>query len=570
MDGFRNLMMGALLLAMAGLAALPASPAFAALPAPGWLPGQPMLAGNQIIAMWLPIPGAVKYILYVNGGKLSESPSNQYIGLAPEKAGEYKYEVAAVDASGAEGARSELKTIAIISLEPPASLMVRPDAEERSVGIRWDKPQMATVYNVYKAESEKGPWALLSSIQGEIFKDSNLEYGKYYYYAVSSKDVSGKESAKSPVAAVKIDKPRVVEQIKANKLNIIPTRETAALDFIDGQEMSQFKYFFSSAGSNRLFIQLTYGLMELNPADLSAKFAWLWEGGGAEMLEGIPSVVVKKPKELANPWSFTRIAFLEDDLISATDRGNGRVLVIDLKENAVTKISSPLRMPTKKENEKVYEAILPAWREWTFDPGVAIRLKDGTWWVSDGQADIWAFLDADMKLVGWNAYCYVGDPANPTEVGLPGASTGAVLDNGDVLIYIPSVRYLYRIDPKNLLARYTIGQSPTFTGNFLGWGSWQITKRGEIVTADPTMNHIQVFDLATGAYLYSFGGPEAKADPKQSTRPELSDLPGPYSPILMGDGKRLLVYSLFQKFISVREILAPLPAIPPPPAPEKG
>ena len=58
--------------------------ASAALPAPNWLPGQPILAGNQIIAMWLPVPGAVKYNVYLDGNKIFESPGNQYMGLAPE------------------------------------------------------------------------------------------------------------------------------------------------------------------------------------------------------------------------------------------------------------------------------------------------------------------------------------------------------------------------------------------------------------------------------------------------------------------------------------------------------
>ena len=110
--------------------------ASAAPPAPNWLPGQPMLAGNQIIAMWLPVPGATKYILYMNGEKIAESPANQFMGLAPEKGGEYKYQVRAVDGSGAEGPLSKPGTIKIVLITPPTELMVRPDHINRTASLR--------------------------------------------------------------------------------------------------------------------------------------------------------------------------------------------------------------------------------------------------------------------------------------------------------------------------------------------------------------------------------------------------------------------------------------------------
>ena len=88
----------------------------AALPAPNWLPGQPLLAGNQVIAMWLPIPGAVKYVVYLDGKQIAESPANQYMGLAPETAGDHIYEVKAVDAAGAESQKSSPGMIKIIKL----------------------------------------------------------------------------------------------------------------------------------------------------------------------------------------------------------------------------------------------------------------------------------------------------------------------------------------------------------------------------------------------------------------------------------------------------------------------
>ena len=35
--------------------------------APTFMPGFPMLAGDDVMIMWVPVPGAVKYRIYQNG-----------------------------------------------------------------------------------------------------------------------------------------------------------------------------------------------------------------------------------------------------------------------------------------------------------------------------------------------------------------------------------------------------------------------------------------------------------------------------------------------------------------------
>jgi len=155
------------LLAVALLAAGAAIPqqAAAAPQAPNWLPGQPMLAGNQVIAMWLPVPGAVKYIIYLNGEKLVESAANQYMGLAPEKGGEYKYQVKAVDAAGAESPLSREGLIKIVVITPPTNIMVRPSPAEKRATFRWTSPAGAAFVNVYESESKTGPFNFVESVQ---------------------------------------------------------------------------------------------------------------------------------------------------------------------------------------------------------------------------------------------------------------------------------------------------------------------------------------------------------------------------------------------------------------------
>jgi hypothetical protein len=154
------------------------TPALAAPPTPQWLPGQPLLAGQQVIAMWMPVPGAVKYVLYLDGKKISESAANQYIGVAPQDAGEHKYTVAALDASGAASAPSAPGLIRITKISPPEEVIVRADDKSRDVFIRWGGVAGGSIYNIYKAESPDGPFKLLASQTDLAYKDSGLEYDK--------------------------------------------------------------------------------------------------------------------------------------------------------------------------------------------------------------------------------------------------------------------------------------------------------------------------------------------------------------------------------------------------------
>lgn len=172
-----------------------AIPAGAALSPPNWMPGSPILAGNQVILLWTPVPGAVKYYIYLNTKKIQDSVSIQAIVVAPEEAGSYEFQVAAVDANGAEGAKSAPGTIRVFKLTPPKGLQGR--MVGKSVALHWEPVGGAVLYNVYRSnESGKG-FELAESIQDVRWTDSKVQDNKKYYYRVTAKDASGKESAPS-------------------------------------------------------------------------------------------------------------------------------------------------------------------------------------------------------------------------------------------------------------------------------------------------------------------------------------------------------------------------------------
>jgi hypothetical protein len=148
----------------------------AAPPAPNWMPGFPLMAGQQVILMWSPVPGATKYIIYLNGEKMTESAAFQGTIPTPEKSGEYEVTVSAIDGSGTEGPKSQPGMIKIISLEPPKDLfsMISQD----SIGIRWDRTEGAMIYNVYRAKDVNSEKKLIGSVQDTIFRDKEIVKGK--------------------------------------------------------------------------------------------------------------------------------------------------------------------------------------------------------------------------------------------------------------------------------------------------------------------------------------------------------------------------------------------------------
>ena len=167
-------------------------PASAALPAPNFMPGFPMLAGPQVIIMWSPIPGAVKYNVYMNGQKVTESIAMQYIAPAPAEGGNYVFQVTSVDAAGAESPMSQEGVIQVVVLKSPSNLAALP--REDRITIRWVEAPGALIYDVFRKVKGEGDYQMISSVGTSRYDDATAEPGKTYVYAVKSKDSSGKAS----------------------------------------------------------------------------------------------------------------------------------------------------------------------------------------------------------------------------------------------------------------------------------------------------------------------------------------------------------------------------------------
>lgn len=215
--GARSRRVGAILAAMAVLA-LGAGSALAELPGPAFMPGFPVVAGPQAIMMWQPVPGAVKYRVYLDGKMIGETNAFQYMAELPTE-GDHVYQVVAVDKDGKEGARGKDYKYAVQKLEKPKNLAALP--RENSLVVRWDPVKTALIYDVQRATTADGPYQLITSTQDLTYTDSAVKQGQTYYYRVSAKNAAGLSSEFSTPLMFKIEAVAVAESVK---MKIIMTK----------------------------------------------------------------------------------------------------------------------------------------------------------------------------------------------------------------------------------------------------------------------------------------------------------------------------------------------------------
>jgi fibronectin type 3 domain-containing protein len=77
------------------------------------------------------------------------------------------------------------------------------------VELSWNPSSTSSVvkYNVYRSSQGAGPFDLLNSAAGSAYTDSTVQSGQTYYYAVTSVDSNGWESAYSNVAVATVPTP---------------------------------------------------------------------------------------------------------------------------------------------------------------------------------------------------------------------------------------------------------------------------------------------------------------------------------------------------------------------------
>lgn len=481
----------AALLTLGGAFAVPGA-ARAALVAPAWMPGSPIMAGSQVVLLWMPVPNAVKYTIYLNGKKVAESAAVQYMMASPTEPGEHSIQVAGVDAAGAEGAKSSPGVIRIITVEPPASVYGR--VVESKVQLRWDQAKGAVIYNVYRADREGGEAKLLSSVQGDSFTDSAVQQGKAYFYAVTSKDLAGKESPKSKPFRIEVPVPQAAAKEARIEIKVVPTKPLAESLFIGSRKLQSFGDMKRGADGHVYVVDGGQKqVLKLDPKSL-------------DVVSVFPSTQEEKDK-IRRPVS---IGFSSDGRIFLADAFAQKVFVFDAAGKMVSDF--PVPAPTDKE---VLENVLPHLRaQGHFPAGIYVDDKDGTIWIADPRFNTIYRFDLNGKFLGT-----VGHGGNP-EDHLAGPAEILPDRNGtDLYVTEPLAHDIKVIDRKDGKVKRVIGKkSSGFIGGFIGMRGINYDPDGNLVVTDGGVHSIQVFDGKTGEYLYHFGDESGTVDPTMRER----------------------------------------------------
>ncbi len=203
----------------------------AQLPGPTWMPGFPIVAGNQVILMWSPVPSAVKYVVYRGGKKETETNAFQAVLPLPVKEGDHEFYVVGVDASGAEGTAGPKYVYSVVKMEPPKSItaLVREDG----IFLRWDKSAGAMIYNVYRKSPKDKDFKLIGSTQELSLRDGAIEKDVDYLYHVTAKNVTGIESDKSEQVTAKLEEAAAAAPGGEEGFKLIPIRTELVWEAFD-------------------------------------------------------------------------------------------------------------------------------------------------------------------------------------------------------------------------------------------------------------------------------------------------------------------------------------------------
>ncbi len=501
--------------------------AWAAPPAPNWMPSAPIMAGSQVILLWMPVPGAVKYNVYMNGTKIAEAVGVQHIVPAPEKPGEYTFELTAVDASGAESPKSRPGVIRIVKIEPPSNVAAL--VQGNQIRVRWAKADGAVIYNVYRAESEQGPFNLIASVQGESFADGKVEEGKTYFYMVSSKDLAGKESERSTPVSATVPKREQQAEVSIT-MRVVPSTEVSRIELLGPYKVKMYGGFKIGPDGYGYMVDAERGQVFRIDLEAGEVVAVIGEKGRGE-------------GQLLQP---AQVAFAADGTMYVSDY-RAKVVAFSAKDEFLFEI--PVPAPDPEKDKEVYDNALPnAKGSMPHPAGMAVDDENGILYVAVPAYNTIALFTLTGEFQEYLGRGGKGDMAmaNPTELILRA-------DRNELVVTEPPAHRVGIFDLSAGKRKATIGEKRKgFVGAFIGINGATLTPQGNLLFCDSGVHSIQVFDGETFDYLYHIGGAKPEADPEFHDRAKF-DFAYPVGASFDRRGRLYIVNGL-QRYISVREV----------------
>jgi hypothetical protein len=166
-----------------------------------------MRAGNQVLLLWEPFPGAPGYRVVrkdlSTGQEVRwDSAGTQSTDRETVPDHSYSYTIRVLLTGGVEGPTSVARTVSgVRPLAPPKGLQAY--QEGAHVHLVWESVEGAAFYNVYRGQEGKPP-ALIASGREVKYVDTSGKAGSSYTYRVRAVAVDGRESGDSPVFRVSV------------------------------------------------------------------------------------------------------------------------------------------------------------------------------------------------------------------------------------------------------------------------------------------------------------------------------------------------------------------------------
>jgi sugar lactone lactonase YvrE len=467
-----------------------AGTAFAA--GPQFMPGFPLRAGANVMLMWMPFPGALSYNVYrsdTTGGpyeKLANAPANNYMDLNVSADKSLYYVVKAV-IGGKEGDASPevvLKGIEAMKTPKFGGHLVTPD---NKISVRWEANPQAAFYNLYRSETEKGDFKLLTSVQDVKYTDANVTVGKTYYYKVTAVNSSNNESPKAEKPYAANAAQQVDTEEKAVTLVKREVEEVGTYD-VDGQIILRTPKDIAVGSDGSFYVVDGRGYVQ----HVSKEFTYIKAMG-------------ERPADFKANWGFPEGVFYDSKAkelyIAFTD---GVAVRIFDGEGKLVRGISPAK-PNPDTTSKL---------DWSPAPVDMAIGADGILWVVDG---------GYYQLIGYNGkgeeVKRISLPREhkdrkPGDANLVAPSFVAVNPkNGNIYVLEVGMQRVSVFD-KGGKFLFHMGGRGALAGKFLLPAGLAVDEDGVAYVGDRNLDRIQTFD-EKGAYLATLVNPKKKTPEKQ-------------------------------------------------------